>query len=64
MRRRIIRKPEVLKRLGIGRTKFEEDYRRRLRSVRLGERAVGYVEDEVDALVDELIAARDEANAA
>lgn len=61
MGRRLVRMSEGPKRLGIGKTKFREDYidTERLRLVPLGERAVRLVEDELDAVVDEVIAARD-----
>jgi hypothetical protein len=47
----------------VGKTKFREDYINtgRLKLVPLGARAVGVVEDEIDVVVDELIAARDTA---
>jgi predicted DNA-binding transcriptional regulator AlpA len=47
--------------LGIGRSKFWEDFVRagRLRLVRLGPRSVAVPEDELDALIDELIRERD-----
>jgi hypothetical protein len=48
-------------RLPVGRTKFYEDYVNtgRLRLVRLGPKSVAVVDDEVDKLIDELIAERD-----
>lgn len=48
-------------RIPVGRTKFLEDYAGRLTIVHLGPRAIAYLEDELDALVDELI---DDARAA
>jgi predicted DNA-binding transcriptional regulator AlpA len=61
--KKLVRIPEILKRIPVGRTKLREDFINtgRLRLVRLGPRAVGAVEEEVDALVDELIAERDAA---
>lgn len=61
MGKRILREPEVLNRLGIGRTKFDADYIKtgRARWVRLGLRAKGMPEHEVEALIDEAIAERD-----
>jgi hypothetical protein len=64
-------------RLGVGKTKFFEDYVyhpdrpdegecvpgtdvRRLKPVPLGEKAIGFVDAEVDALIDALVAHRDE----
>jgi predicted DNA-binding transcriptional regulator AlpA len=59
--KRILRPKEVQQRLGIGHTNFWENFvaTRRLRLVRLGPRSVGVIEDELDALIDELAAARD-----
>jgi predicted DNA-binding transcriptional regulator AlpA len=59
--RRLIRPKEAMRVLGIGHTKFHEDYitTGRLRAVRLGARSVAYPSDEIDALVNELIAKRD-----
>ena len=61
MSKRILRPKEVQRRLGIGHTNFWENYVRpgRLRLVRLGPRSVGAIEEEVDALIDELAAERD-----
>ena len=47
----------MLKRLGIGRTKFEEDYVQtgRVQWVRIGKKIKTLPDDEVDRLVDEII---------
>jgi predicted DNA-binding transcriptional regulator AlpA len=69
----ILRLKQVLNRLACGKTKFEEDYRYhtpddpyvpgtdipRLRPVRLGPRNHGFVDGEVDSLVDAIAALRD-----
>jgi predicted DNA-binding transcriptional regulator AlpA len=59
--KRLLRPKEAWSRLGCKRTKFYEDYVKtgRLRLVTLGPKSKGAVEDEVDSLIDELIAARD-----
>jgi predicted DNA-binding transcriptional regulator AlpA len=56
MPRRILRPKEAQLRLGVGHTKFYADFINtgRLRLVRLGPRAVGIVEDELDKLIDQL----------
>jgi predicted DNA-binding transcriptional regulator AlpA len=61
MPRKIVRPKEAQVRLGIGHTKFYQDIigAGRLRLVRLGPRCVGVVEDELDALIGQLIAERD-----
>jgi predicted DNA-binding transcriptional regulator AlpA len=61
MAKRILRPKEAQQRLGIGHTNFWENFigTGRLRLVRLGPRSVGVIEDELDALIDELAAARD-----
>jgi hypothetical protein len=48
-------------RLPIGRTKFYEDFVNtgRIRLVRLGPKSVAVVDDELDQLINELIAERD-----
>jgi predicted DNA-binding transcriptional regulator AlpA len=63
MPRRILRPREAWQRLGIKHTAFYESFVNtgRLRLVRLGPRAVGIVEDELDAVIDQLIAERDAA---
>ena len=60
--RRLLRLKEAQKRLGVGRTKFYEDFVNTglLRLVELGPRAKAAVEDEIDDLIEELIAERDE----
>jgi hypothetical protein len=54
--KRILRKPEARQRIPVGKTKFDEDIAPRLDKVHLGPRCVGFTEDSVDRLVDELIA--------
>jgi predicted DNA-binding transcriptional regulator AlpA len=56
MPRQILRPKEAQRRLGVGHTKFYADYVNtgRLRLVRLGERSVGILEHELDALIDQL----------
>ena len=58
--RRLVRPKEAQKRLGVGHTKFWQDFvaTGRLRLVELGPRSKAAVEDELDELV-ELIAERD-----
>jgi predicted DNA-binding transcriptional regulator AlpA len=58
---KILREPAVREKLGIGRSYFREKYINtgRLRAIPLGERAVGYAEDEVDQLVENLRRERD-----
>jgi predicted DNA-binding transcriptional regulator AlpA len=59
--KRIVRKNEVLKRLGIRKTTLHETFIKtgRLRFVKIGVRAVGIIEDELDALIEELGRERD-----
>jgi hypothetical protein len=73
--RKIIREPDTFGRLGCKRTKFREDYRLndpnnpyvpntkipRLRPLSLGPRNVGFLEHELDALIDALAKLRDTA---
>jgi predicted DNA-binding transcriptional regulator AlpA len=61
----IIRPPAAWRRLGVGRSKFYSDFVRkgRLRSVKLGPRAVGFFDDELDALIEELRRERDTSTA-
>jgi predicted DNA-binding transcriptional regulator AlpA len=63
MPRRIIRPKEAQQRLGVGHSKFYEDFVNtgRLRLARLGPKSVGVIEDELDAFIDQLIDARDAA---
>jgi excisionase family DNA binding protein len=62
MPRKIIRPQEAAQRLGIKHTKFYELVNAgRLQLVRLSPRCTGVVEDELDALIDQLIAERDAA---
>jgi predicted DNA-binding transcriptional regulator AlpA len=59
--KRIIRPKEAWNRMGIGHSKFYEDFVNtgRIRLVRLGARAQGVFEHELDALMEELAAERD-----
>ena len=71
--KRILRPAAARKELGMGKTKFHEDYRytpggdefvpgttiRRLKPVQLGKRAIGFFEDEIDALRESLRRLRD-----
>jgi predicted DNA-binding transcriptional regulator AlpA len=61
MPKRLLRPAEAWKRLGCKKSKFYEDYVKtgRLKLVTLGPKSRGAVEDEVDGLIDELIAERD-----
>jgi hypothetical protein len=56
MGKRILREPEILNRVGVGKTKFRKDYVEtgRVRWIPLGPRTKGLLEDEVDALVEEI----------
>jgi predicted DNA-binding transcriptional regulator AlpA len=58
---RILRKREVLERLGIRKTAFYSNFVKtgRLRLVKIGDRAVGVIEQELDALIEELRRERD-----
>lgn len=60
--KKILRPKEAQKKLGIGRTKFWDDFVNtgRLRKIRLGPRAIGFLESNVDAVIDALVAASDE----
>jgi predicted DNA-binding transcriptional regulator AlpA len=69
--RRILRRREAHERLGVGRTKFRDDYEfhsdddpcvpgttiPRVRAIPLGPRVVGFPEHDVDALVDAIVKA-------
>ena len=59
--KRVLRKREVLERLGIRKTTLYENFIKpgRLRFVKIGARAVGVIEDELDALIEELRRERD-----
>ena len=59
----IVRPSAAWRRLGIGRSKFYVDFVRagRLRPVKLGKRASGFFDDEIDALVEEIRRERDAA---
>jgi predicted DNA-binding transcriptional regulator AlpA len=61
MTKRILRKREVLERLGIRKTTFHDLFVRtgKLRPLNIGTRAVGYLEDEVDALIEDMRRERD-----
>jgi predicted DNA-binding transcriptional regulator AlpA len=56
----IVRPKEAYRRTGLGRTSFKKEFldTGRLVPVPLGRRAVGYLESEVDELIDELAANR------
>jgi len=56
MPKRVVRLKIAQRRLGIGHTKFREDFidTGRLRVVRLGPKSCGVIEQELDALIDEL----------
>lgn len=54
--KRILRKPEVRRRIPVGKTKLEQDIILRLDKVHLGPRCVGFIEESVDRLVETLIA--------
>ena len=55
--KRVLRKREVLERLGIRKTTLYESFIKtgRLRFVKIGARAVGVIEDELDVLIREFI---------
>ena len=71
--RRILRAKEAWAKLGCGKTKFEEDYRHhsdddphvpgtdiaRVKPIPLGERLIGFLEHEIDELIDALAELRD-----
>jgi predicted DNA-binding transcriptional regulator AlpA len=73
MARIILRLKQVLNRLACGKTKFEEDYRYhtaddpcvpgtdipRVKPIPLGPRNIGFLEHEIDALIDALAELRD-----
>jgi excisionase family DNA binding protein len=55
MPRQVLRPKEAARRLGIGHTRFYELVNeKKLRLVRLGDRAVGVLEEELDAFIDSL----------
>jgi len=72
--RRILRAKEAWAKLACGKTKFEEDYRHhsdddphvpgtdiaRVKPIPLGERLIGFLEHEIDELIDALAELRDE----
>ena len=53
--KRILQRRQVLERLGIRKTTLYESFIKtgRLRFVKIGARAVGVIEDELDALIEE-----------
>ena len=61
VKKRILRKNEVLERLGIRKTTLHESFVKtgRLRFVKIGARAVGVIEDELEASIEELRRERD-----
>ena len=60
-KRRIIRQRPVLDRTGYSRSRLYVliNQGKFPKPIKLGERAVGWIEDEVDAHIDQLIASRD-----
>ena len=60
--KQILRKRDVLERLGIRETTLYESFIKtgKLRFVKIGARAVGVIEDELDALIEELRRERDQ----
>ena len=58
---RVLRKAEVLERLGICKTTLYESFIKtgKLRFVKIGARAVGVIEDELDALIEGMRRERD-----
>src|SRR3954453_18982518 len=60
-RKALLRKREVLERLGSRKTTLYESFIKtgRLRFVKIGARAVGVIEDELDVLIEELRRERD-----
>jgi predicted DNA-binding transcriptional regulator AlpA len=59
--KRVLRRREVLERLGIRKTTLYESFIKtgRLRFVKISARAVGIIEDELDVLIEELRRERD-----
>ena len=57
--KRLLREKQVLAKLAIGKTKLRDDYvaRGRLPATHLSTRCVVYLEEHVDALIDELVSA-------
>jgi hypothetical protein len=57
----ILRPKAAWQKLGVGRTTFYEEFvaKGRVRLVPLGERARGVIDDELDALIEDLRAKRD-----
>jgi predicted DNA-binding transcriptional regulator AlpA len=62
MPHQILRPQEAWKRLGVKRSTFYNEFvaTGRVRLVKVGERARGVIEHELDALIEEMAAARDE----
>jgi predicted DNA-binding transcriptional regulator AlpA len=56
--RRILRLAEVRQRIGVGRTMLDEEYIKtgKLKLIKLGKRAVGVLESNVEEVIDELLA--------
>jgi predicted DNA-binding transcriptional regulator AlpA len=61
MAKRLLRPKAAWERLGVGHSKFYEDFvgTGRLKLVRLGPKSVAVIEDELDALIDAMAAERD-----
>ena len=59
--KRVLRAKAAREVFGLGKTTFEEQFVQtgRLRPIKLGARAVGYLESELDELIDELVRERD-----
>jgi predicted DNA-binding transcriptional regulator AlpA len=55
--KRLLRRPQVLAKMGIGKTKLYDDYvaTGRLPATHLSPRVVVYLEEHVDRLIDEII---------
>ena len=60
MRKSVSRAEAAWTRIGVKRSMFYKEYVPLLRPVKLGRRAVGYLDDEIDALIDSLTAERDQ----
>ena len=59
--RKLVRPKAAMQRLGVGKWKFYEHFIKtgRLRLVQIGPRSTAAIEDEIDDLINEMIAARD-----
>lgn len=63
--RRILSTAEVYRRLSIGRTAFHDNFLRtgRLRKIKITAKRIGFLEADIDALIEELAAQREAAPA-